>query len=76
MSYTKLPRTSNRPGVIQLFPLVHPATLGGFKSFWPIDSVSALKSGMPGTSVKPSFRYVEIASSTGDLMWVPTDASL
>ena len=34
-SRAKLPRSSSRPGVIQLRPPAHPATVGGEKRRWP-----------------------------------------
>ena len=75
-SRAKLPRSSSRPGVIQLRPCAQPATVGGWKRRWPSEPVASLKSGTPGTSVSPSRRYVETTSSTGLLMCVPTAGGL
>ncbi len=75
-SRPKLARSSSSPGVIQLVPPAHPATVGGANSRWPSVPVATLKSGTPGTFPRPSLRYVETASRTGLLICVPTDAGL
>ena len=55
-SRPKLARSSSRPGVIQLLPPAHPATVGGENSRWPRAPVATLKSGTPGMLPRPSFR--------------------
>jgi hypothetical protein len=75
-SRAKLARSNRRPGVIQLSPPAHPATVGGEKSCCPNALVSELKSGTPGTLLRPSFRYMLTASSTGLVIRVPTEAGL
>ena len=55
MSRAKLPRSSRRPGVIQLWPPAQPATVGGEKSCCPSAPVAELKSGTPGMFVEAEF---------------------
>jgi hypothetical protein len=63
-------------GVIQVRPPAQPATFGGLNSDWPSDDVIRPKSGMVGTSCRPSFRYVETTRWTGVLICVATAGGL
>ena len=75
-SRAKLARSSSRPGVIQLCPLAHPATVGGEKKLLAQSAGRDIEIRNAGNAGEAELAVGATASSTGLLICVPTDAGL